>query len=175
MSPTASIHDRAMGDLQKIFQAMNLAVPSGFPGNPVVGNIGQNVFVQEFPEETNLIYPCLLLTCDEEQEDDDADNDTTMGDAVIYPIRVLICDRVSARYRLARPVYQAWRFALAQTLRGLTTATAPILPDTPECWAIRVKTLKIFDPKPPQYQFVVSGLIAQVRTVTPRWRGGQQP
>lgn len=173
--PTTSIYDRAMGDLQTLLAALNLSVPAGMFENPVVGNVGTNVFVQMFPETTNEIYPCLLLTCEDETEEDDEETDNFNGDGVIYPVRILICDRVSERYREARPVYQLWRLIVQQTLLGLPTGPIPLLANTPECWDIKVRRLRVFDPKLPQYQFLVSGMVALVRTITPRWVSGVNP
>lgn len=171
--PTTSIHDRAMTDIAGIVTALNLQGPTD--GSAVVGNIGNNVFVQMMPDESNIVYPCVLVTTEDEQEEDDEETDSFEVDGVIYPVRILICDRTSTRYQEARPTYQLWRHIIAQTLKGLPTGPFPFLPTTPECWDIRLRRLKVFDAKAPQYQFLVSGLVAMCRTTTPRWRGGQPP
>lgn len=169
----ADIHDRCMTDLVAILAALNLRGAKDGNGNTIVGDIGNRVFSQMMPDESNTLFPCVLLTNEDEEEEDDDEASTFEMDGVIYPVRVLICDRQSPRNQDAAPTYRLWRWTIAQTLLGLPTNPG-FFPNTPECWDIKVRRLKIFDAKLPQYQFLVSGLVARCRTVTPRWRGGVQ-
>lgn len=173
--PTTSIHDRCMGDLAAILAALNLQGAVDGQGHTIVGNIGSRVFEQMLPDESNITLPCLLATTADEPVEDDEEGSNFEADGVIYPVRILICDRVSARWQDARPTYQLWDFIITQTLEGLETGPFPFLPNTPECWKIRVRRLNVFDFKAPQYQFLVSGMVARCHTLTPRWRGGQVP
>jgi len=176
MAVTGVIHDRLQQDLALVIQAMNLVGSKNDAGQTVTGDIGENVFTQLNFDESNIKYPCVLLTCEDETEEDD-DATSFEEDGVIYPVRILICDRVSTRWQNSRADYLRWRWTIQQTLLGLPAGVqgASFLPDVPECWDIRLRRLKVYDAKLPQYQFMVSGLVALCRTMTPRWRGGVQP
>lgn len=176
MASLASIHDRCMTDLQAIVAALNLQGAKDSAGNTIVGNVGNNVVTQMDMESdvTNLLYPLVLLTNEDESEEDEDEAGSFEMDAVVYPVRVLIADRTSSRWQDAAPTYRLWRWTIAQVLLGLPT-NPEFFPNTPECWDIKVKRMKVFDFQQPKYQSVVSGLIANCRTVTPRWRRGVKP
>jgi hypothetical protein len=177
MAITGVIHDRLQQDITLGIQALNLLGSKNEAGQTITGDIGANVLAQFNFDESNVMYPCVVLTCEDEIEEDD-ETTSFEEDGVIYPVRILICDRVSTRWQDSRPDYQRWRWTIQQWLLGLPAGVAPgatFFPDVPECWDIRLRRLKIFDAKLPQYQFMVSGFVALCRTMTPRWRGGVQP
>ena len=173
--PTTSIHDRAHADLATIITALNLQGTTDSAGNTIVGNIGANVYTQWLEDQSNIKFPCVLLLIEEDAEEEDDEAMNFEQDAIIYYSRLLICDRVSPRDPKVRGTYLLWRYIITQTLQGLVTGPFPFLPNTPECWDLRIKRLKTFDQKLPQYQFMVSGLVIGFRTVTTRWRGGVVP
>lgn len=174
MAVTGVIHDRLQQDLAAILIALNLQGSKDGKGNTVTGNVGTNVYTEQTFDESNVKYPCIVLCYEDESEEDDDEAANFEEDGVIYPIRLLICDRTSQRWQDSRPDYLRWRWTVSQVLLGLD-ANPGFFPDVPECWGIRLRRLKIYDPQAPKYQFMVSGMVVLCRTVTPRWRGGEQP
>lgn len=160
MTATAAIHERCVEDLQALIQGLNLVGQAG-----ITGDILGNVLTPLTFDESNAQFPCVLLSVEEESEEEDGETTTFESDGVIYPVRILILDRVSARFEQARPVYLGWRRQILKKLRSLVIS---ILPNTPECWKIGVRAMKIFDPRLPQYQFMVSGMTALCYTNEPR-------
>ena len=161
-----SIHDRAMTDLQALIQGLisDGSLPASSPSVP---QGPQSVYVQMLPDESNIVFPCMLITCEGAAEEE-SEYSTFEEDGVVYPVAVGICDRVSMRYQEARPVYQAWRRTIMRAIRGLVSA--PILPTCTEAVDVRLRPKMIFDPKAREYQFLVSGFTALVYTVEPRLR-----
>ena len=159
----ASTHDRCQTDLAALVAALNL---QGTPG--VTGNVGSNVFTQAILDEAGLKFPCVVVAIEDEAETEEEGEGNFEQDGVAYPVRVLICDRVSARYQDARADYLRWRHAIARRIRDL--ATYPLLPNVGEAWTVTIRPLKVFDPRLPQYQFLVSGLVAVVHCTEDRQR-----
>ena len=165
-----------MADIAAIISALNLQGAKDANGNTIVGDIGSHVYQQMWPDESNVVFPNVLVTVEDEAEEDDDEAMNFEEEAVAYPIRILICDHNSERFQQARPTYQLWRYIIATTLRGLSSGgTLPFLPNTPEVWNIQTRRLKVFDAQRPHYQFMVSGLVALCQSTTPQWRGGQPP
>lgn len=175
--PTTSIHDRAMADIAAIISALNLQGAKDANGNTIVGDIGSHVYEQMWPDESNIVFPNVLLTVEDVAEEDDDEAMNFEEEAVAYPIRILICDHNSERFQQARPTYERWRDILRYKLKGLYAGGIdPILPNTPEVWQVKIRdNMKIFDAQRPHYQFMVSGFVALCRSTTPQWRGGQPP
>jgi hypothetical protein len=158
--------DRLLTDMVALVQGLNLQGSQDGNGNTITPNLGTNVFDQMTFDESNVAWPACIVTYEDESEEEG--ESTFESDVVIYPVRVLIADRVSERWQQSRPDYLRWRHSIAQTLRGLVDQ--PLLPNCPELFDVRLRNLKIFDPRTREYQFVVTGLIAQCYTAEPRQR-----
>ena len=143
-----SIHDRAMVDLAAFITDL------GLPTSPTVAPVAPTVYTQMLPDETNIVLPAILVTCEGISEEE-GDRSSFEQDHVIYPVAVAILDRVSVRYQEMRPIYLSWRRTMMRALRGLVNM--PLLENTPEVTDIRLRPGVIFDPETREYQLLQSG------------------
>ena len=119
--------------------------------------IGSKVYVQTLPDENALSFPCVVVTVEGETEE--LTDAYFGGDEIMFPVRVLVCDRADTDYQSRRPLYLSWRRQIAQHLQRLMS-----LPRVPECFDVQVTPQLAIDPKLPQYQYLVSGLRVKVYT-----------
>lgn len=143
--PTTTIHERIAEDIHQAVTNLGLL---NLQGGSLAG------YLNTFPNETVINLPCWQTTFEgEEEQIGDAtfeDNDTT------YPVRILFMDRNPQPDNTNRALYLGWRKTVMDWFRQNVT-----LPNCPEVYDLRVRPQVIFDPRLPQYQFVVSGLEIQ--------------
>jgi hypothetical protein len=112
-------------------------------------------------DTVNVALPCVVVTSEGEQER------LTGGDTLLkeveFPVRVFVLDRAQLKgaSKDLDAKYTGWRGAIIdafqqERLAGLVGVTCMIDP--------RV----IYDPKQPEYQFVVSGFVARFTAWFPR-------
>jgi hypothetical protein len=172
-TPNTAIQDRTMQDIAAIITNL---ISAGKLQGTVNVDIGiQKVYIQLIQEELNVAsFPCVLVTTQDETEEEDEENSTFEEDWVIYPVRIMICDPMSPNYQARRPDYQRWRHVIAQALRGLCNYTDglnnSILANTPEAFDVRLRNLPVIDARLPENQFVQSGMVALVHTQETRLR-----
>lgn len=157
MPIAGALHDRIGQDVQLAIEALGLT-------GTVVGTGGVAVYLQTLPDETNVQFPCVLVSYEAGQEEDGEDS-SFETDGVVFPISVWIADHESRRQEnpSPRPDYLAWRDAIAELFRGYMT-----LPDCPEVFDVRVFPQKVFDERLPYYRFLMSGLVVKFHTSRPR-------
>lgn len=159
----SAIHDRLATDLQAVIQTLELSGSSG-----VIGDIGDNVYVQLAEEELNVLFPCVLVsTVGESEEEGESDLE---DDVVVYPVRISILDQMAPNYQQRRATYQSWRHQIARKLRGLVNY--PLLENVPELHDVRLRNLPTVDPRLPEQAFFQAGMVAMCFTNETRSRSG---
>lgn len=119
-------------------------------------------YQQTLPDERTAQWPAILLTFEGEAEQMEVAAFGPEFD-VIYPVRVWIVDRHPTNDQTMRPTYKQWRKQIMDRLRPLTTLSDSG-GDIPGVWDVQVQPLVAFDPRLPQYQYIVSGLLVRVFT-----------
>lgn len=156
ISDTDTIHWRIKQAILNIILEMNL------PGDATFGGIGQRVFSQLLPDEVGLQFPCVILTTEGQAEE------VITGDSLIqrwrFPVRVWIADRESDRKHEKEGLYMAWRRRIIERFDQKAIGSD----DVPEAEGSTVVTEVIFDPRLPDYQYLISGLVVWVSATLPR-------
>jgi hypothetical protein len=132
---------------------VNLNLTGGqLPGSAgTIADIGSNVYSQLLPDESNVKFPCVLVTTEGEREEP-VFGSTTAKQRWI-PFRVFIADRNSPRRHESEGYYLWWRNQIFNAFfqKKLTGVD--------EVCGCEINLDVIFDPKLPQYQFIVSGMV----------------
>lgn len=126
------------------------------------------VHSQIFPDHANVVFPCVVVSIEGEAERlAGGDTDLQFNE---YPTRVFILDRVQIQVRHdVEKKYLRWRRAILDAFNQRLINDAGLkIPGVPEAFRVDVRPATIFDPKLPQYQFVVSGCTVLVETSEPR-------
>lgn len=127
------------------------------PGGGTMPDIGSNVYIQIFPDESNIKFPCVLVTTEGEKETPVGGTNYTIEKW--RPVRVIICDRMSpARRHENEPYYLDWRDTIYNTFwhqRLASVGNVSGCEITPEI---------VFDPKLPYFQYIVTGMVLRFYT-----------
>ncbi len=158
------VHDSCQQDIALLIQALlNTSSLAGLAGT--IPNV-QAVFTQMVDERLSMQFPAVLVSIeDEAEEEGDSDFEE---DGVIYPVKVVVLDAMTPFYQQRRPYYLLWRRNLAMMLRG--RCEPPVLPNTPECFDIRIRNKAVIPGSTKGAQLVVSGFTALCHTVEVRER-----
>lgn len=120
--------------------------------------IGNKVHGQMLPDETGIDdYPCVIATTEGEREKETGKESSGYCDLWL-PVRLFIADRSSGRQHELEPFYMYWRDQLYNAFHQKK------LEGVNEVRGCEVTMNVIFDPKLPQYQFVVSGMLLNFYT-----------
>lgn len=112
------------------------------------GIASDRIYEQWTPDETNLDYPCIVLTPQNVRETVRA-NFTNTSD-IGRPCRVLICDRVDKLEHDKLPRYELWR---QQIERAFSEQQLPAPFENVIC---KIEHDAIIDPHEPAFQMMVS-------------------
>ncbi len=145
---TLAVHERLIMALKATIQSLTLV------GNPPVID-------QMFPNESVITLPCILLTVEDMQETQPGT--LTGKDDIGYPVRVSICDRNDGMVSVNRAKYLLWRQQIFRAIRNTR------LPAVAESAMVFVEPAPIVDKALPQYQFLVSSMVA--RCISREFRG----
>jgi hypothetical protein len=118
--------------------------------------IGSNWHEQIIPDETNVRFPCGILTVDGLSET--FVPKLSGKDDWIRPVKVMICDRCDQYDHGRLPDYELWRERLMRSVNQQR------VPGLPESLITTVEPLIIVDPNMPKFQFLVSGFIVRAQT-----------
>jgi hypothetical protein len=118
--------------------------------------IGSNWHEQIIPDETNIRFPCGILTVDGLSET--FVPKLSGKDDWIRPVKVMICDRCDQYDHGRLPDYELWRERLMRSVNQQR------VPGLPESLITTVEPLIIVDPNMPKFQFLVSGFIVRAQT-----------
>jgi hypothetical protein len=112
------------------------------------------VHVKTWPNEQTVQFPCVFVVLPPESEE--IEDGQWEAPDVIYPVQVLLADRNSGNNDAMRKVYLGWRSAIARKLKALWQ-----LPRVPDCYDVQVRYGIVLDTNRPEYEYVVSGLVAR--------------
>lgn len=120
-----------------------------------------NLYVQKWPIQSMIDFPCMLFTVDGVQETDESQLSTV--DDVGYPVRIAIADRSDKQDSTMLPQYELWRQNVANCFRNQR------LPGVPESVKCKVEPYVIIDPEGKDYAHIVMGLT--IRCICRQQRG----
>lgn len=123
----------------------------------------QEVAIQMTPDESNLKFPCVLITPHDLQETDEQFLSTL--DDIGRPNRVMICHREDAIDHAVIRVLDKWRQDIERAFRNQQ------MPSPREVVRMRVEYDYIINPNLPKFQFMVSEFVIRVVTREPRGLG----
>lgn len=109
------------------------------------------VYPRMLPDDDTVVFPCVMATLDGVSESDVSQ--VMSKDDLQYPVRVSIIDKNPSRDNSRREMYLRWREKIARSFRG-----GQRLPGVPEVMNSSVQYGQVFDPKLPEYQFLVMQL-----------------
>lgn len=130
-------------------QIQSLSLP---PLPPMPAGISSDrVYLQSAPQAKNIVYPCILISNEDEQEG--VGTITNRSDDIAYPVRVFIADRGDWTFETAEPTYLLWRERIMSRFRFGRLAGVP------EVWTCTPQPQLVIDAHVLQkYQHVVSGM-----------------
>ena len=121
--------------------------------------IGGRVFAVRWPDQKQVDFPCVFVSVEGETEQ--ADERVNVGTDWGYPTRVFLADNdtTNARANLTREL--TWRQQIIDRFHMQQFAADPLV------YQFKVVPAVIYDPRLPQYEHVVSGMViwAKVRVV----------
>jgi hypothetical protein len=130
------------------------------PGDAIFGSIDQRVYSMLLPDETGVLFPCVMLTCEGQVEQ------KLQGDSECqrwrYPVQIWICDRQSERTHEKETLYLSWRKRICLTFDDQT------FPEVAEAEGSTIELGTIFDTQMRQYQHMLSGMVLWVTTTEQR-------
>lgn len=112
-------------------------------------------------DETNLSFPCVILTVENVQETWEGDMNLT--DDIGYPVRVMICDKQDAYDHDTLPDYETWRQTIVDRFRNQQIPVGVNV-------LCRVEWDAIINPNLPKLMFVVSEFVVRGIFREPRQR-----
>lgn len=118
--------------------------------------IGDRWHEQMFPEETNLLFPCGLLTT--EGVNETYTPRTSGRDDWGRPVKVLLCDRADVWEHEKLAQYELWRERLMRSV------SQQRIPGLPESVVTTIEPLVVIDPNANKFQFMVSGFVVRAQT-----------
>lgn len=127
--------------------------------------LGGRVYGQMLPDESNVTFPCVIVTSEGEREE--LLPGTSESIRRVYPYRVFIADRHGTRDHARDAQYRSWRRAILETFHQKRA----LIDLVPGCYWCEVAPEVVYDQKLPQYQHVVSGMVVRCYTTEPRYRG----
>jgi len=141
------------------FQQIRLAVQAriqmlNLPGfqAPAQGITPDRVYLQSAPTAKNIMYPCVLIASEDEQEG--FEGGTNLRDDIVYPLRVFIVDRADITYEKMLPTYLQWRETIMSAFRFGRLGQVPTV------WkCVPQPLLVINEGVLEKYQNVVSGMV----------------
>jgi hypothetical protein len=134
----------------------------GQPGSGTIGDIGQNVYNQLVPEQSNVKFPCVIVTTEGEAEDNAGGS--TMTSEWWRPVRVFIADRNTERRQENEPYYLWWRKQIMDAFLYQRLSNIQGVQDIDEVRGCLVNPHVIIDPKLRELLFVVSGMVLKFYT-----------
>lgn len=157
-----SIEIRAATDLAVLVQAQAL---TGDGAN--VADVGSSVYTPLSPDWLNPSLPCVMLDFLGQTPREGKSN--FVSDAVDYPLRCQIVDvtRPQPQFQQCLPVYLSW-FETIQTLVRALPKTQGFLPNTPECWDLRISAARVSGKEVNQSQTIALEFTVLVKTVRVR-------
>lgn len=128
-------------------------------GIPPVGKI----YEQIVPDESNVKYPCTIVTTDglQETEQQVMNNRDDVG----HPVKVMFCDRHDKLDPEKLPTYERWRELGQRCFRSGGLAGVP------EILICSIENYVIVDPNVRIFQRMVSGFTVRARCREPRGIG----
>lgn len=123
----------------------------------------KEIAIQMTPDESNLKYPCVVITPADLQETDEQALSTL--DDRGHPNRIMICFREDALDHAVLKLTDFWRERIVRALHNQQ------MPNPREVVRMRVEYDYILNPNLPQYQYMVSEFVARVTTREPRGVG----
>src|SRR5208337_603084 len=132
---------------ERLLQAVNAEIV----GQALAGL--SNSYVRTIPtvEHGSITFPCTMVTCDDESEEENEDESSFEEIAVIYPVKVHVLDRRPSDDQTVRPFLLGLRQALMVHFRSMFTFNG-----VTECYDVKVKPKVIVDKSLPWYQMVVT-------------------
>ena len=123
----------------------------------------ERVYEQMIPDESNVSFPCVLVTVDGVQESQETGLSTV--DDIGRPVKVAIADRGGKREAQKLAEYEYWRQSIDRCFRSQQLAGIP------ESVICRIEPNLIIDPNLPQYDYIVTGLVVRAVCREPRGVG----
>ncbi len=120
------------------------------PGGPPLGD---RVYQQVSPDESNVLFPCVLLTADGVAEQ--VRPDTNVTNLVGHPVRVLIAEKNGRQQHDVLAGVDAWREAVVSAVLYKRLAAVA------ESVYCEVEPQPIADPHLPLFDHLVSGLVVR--------------
>lgn len=128
------------------FKALNLPAYGSGPG--YMAPLAGRVYHQIEPDESNLAYPCLVLTPAGLAET--IADDTNAADLVGYPVAVGICEKNGRAQHDKLAAVEYWRHRLVSAVR------VPRLPGVPELVRMTVEPAPVVPATLPLFLHLVS-------------------
>lgn len=136
-----------------------------------IDGIGSHVYMQLVPDEaagltvagdvSDVVFPCVLLTLDADAETRSPEDTGTKGWTM--PVRMWIADKNPQHNHARIPLYLGARKALFDAFDEIRGDAANDL-GVPEIIRLTVTPEVRFDPRLPNYQHLVSGMLLTVET-----------
>jgi hypothetical protein len=119
----------------------------------------KKIHQETFLESANKDWPCIVLSVDGLQEQEEAGLDGL--DLIGHPVRLSICDTMALRDRAKlRERYEPWRERISNAFRWQKIPGVSDRPDLDDLYNhTTVETLDIADPRNPTYTGFVSAMI----------------
>jgi hypothetical protein len=165
---TAPLYFAATRSTQAILTRIRNGVQAKIQGLVLSGSDSNNklftlpaaqVYVLQYPMEVLIKYPCVVVTCEGEQEGVNPSTNATTDTE--YPVRVFVADRLDVLDETRMSVYEKWRQQMMEAFRSQRLAGVP------EVYYTSVSPKLIYDPTLPQYQHLVSGFTLRMKTRAP--------
>lgn len=121
-----------------------------------------DVYEQWTPDESNVTFPCVMLTVENVMET--REQVMSLRTDIGRPTRVMICDRQDKYDHARLPDYEMWRQKIERSFSEQQLFVAGV--QTVVC---KIEYDAIVQPELPKYQFMVSEFV--IRTITREPRG----
>lgn len=155
MANTATVYNRLKAAIVADIAALNLT------GDDPAFAIGSNVYSHLAPDQSNALFPCVIVTGAGESEE--MWGGTTEHHYHWLPVRVFIADHETSRHHEKEADYLAWRKSIQEFYDDKRRPEA-----VPEVQWCDVVPQVIFDDRLPFFQYIVSGLVLKIFTREPR-------
>lgn len=111
------------------------------------------------PDDSEMDFPCIILT---HSNTSPTEEQTIVGTRDIgYPVRVMICDRVSQYDHSAMPDYDDWRFTIENAFANQR------LPGVTQSLECTIEPDALVNPNLPQYERMVSEFVIRCKVRVP--------
>jgi hypothetical protein len=129
------------------------------------------VYYQDRIDPLNLQYPCVVVSLDGNEVEEDGDGLTFETDASKYPVNVRIIDRLDQYDPVRDKALKRWRKLIADYLR--TLETLPGCPEVWNVWAVRKAIYAEALSGGTDYQYLTSDLLATAQATYSRLHPGE--